>query len=177
MDEIKRALEAAEHIPLSNMVIHLGERTDAWSQRTIEYALTALEHLGAFAHPLGVKLLVENLLSEATTPEHLMQILAIGHLNNVGVCLDLGHAHMTIGVADAIATFGSRIRSIHVHDNHAEKDEHLWPGDGTIDWARTVKSIHELATPPAVVLEISQNLPQEPAELPARIAKAFELFA
>lgn len=177
MDEVKRALESAEHIPFSNMVVHLGERTDAWSQRTIEYALTALEHLGAFAHPLGVKLLVENILNEATTPEHLMQILAIGHLNNVGVCLDMGHAHMTVGVADAMATFGSRICSIHAHDNHAEKDEHLWPGDGTIDWTSAVKSIHALAAPPAVVLEISQNLPHEPAELPARIAKAFELFA
>ena len=69
MDEIKRALEAAEHIPLRNLVVHLGERDDEWSPRTIEYALTALEHLGAFARPLGVRLLVENLLSEATTPE------------------------------------------------------------------------------------------------------------
>src|ERR1700680_1797042 len=24
----------------------------------------------------------------------------------------------------------------HVHDNHGMKDEHLWPGDGTIDWKR-----------------------------------------
>ena len=28
MDEIKRALEAAEHIPLRNLVVHLGERDD-----------------------------------------------------------------------------------------------------------------------------------------------------
>ena len=97
MDEIKRALEAAEHIPLRNLVVHLGERDDDWSPRTIEYALTALEHLGAFARPLGVRLLVENLLSEATTPEHLVTILEMGHLDNVGVCLDLGHAHMTVG--------------------------------------------------------------------------------
>jgi sugar phosphate isomerase/epimerase len=83
MDEIKRALEAAEHIPLRNLVVHLGERDDAWSQRTIELALTALEHLGAFARPLGVRLLVENLLSEATTPEHLVLILEMGHLASI----------------------------------------------------------------------------------------------
>src|ERR1700691_197746 len=40
MDEIKRAIESAEHIPLRNIVIHLGERDDSWSQRTIEYSLT-----------------------------------------------------------------------------------------------------------------------------------------
>ena len=95
MDEMKRALETAEHIPLRNLIVHLGERDDAWSPRTIEYAITALEHLGAFARPLGVRLLVENLLSEPTTPEHLAIILEMGRLNDIGVCLDLGHAHIT----------------------------------------------------------------------------------
>jgi sugar phosphate isomerase/epimerase len=144
MDEIKRALESAEHIPIRNMVVHLGERDDSWSQRTIELALTALEHLGAFARPLGVRLLVENLLSEATTPEHLVMILEMGHLDNVGVCLDLGHANITTGTAAAIATLGGRIASVHVHDNHGLKDEHLWPGDGTIDWPETVKALKAL---------------------------------
>src|SRR5271157_1409646 len=63
MDEIKRALETADQIPFRNLVLHLGVRDDSWSPRAIEYALAALEHLGAFARPLGVCLLVENLLS------------------------------------------------------------------------------------------------------------------
>ena len=176
MDEVKRALEAAEHIPFRNLVVHLGERDDAWSQRTIEFALTALEHLGAFARPLGVRLLVENLLSEATTPEHLVQILEMGHLTNVGVCLDLGHAHITVGTVEAIATLGERIASVHVHDNQGLKDEHLWPGDGTIDWPATVKGLKALASPPATVLEINYSLAETHAELPERIEKAFALF-
>ncbi|HVN94296.1 MAG TPA: sugar phosphate isomerase/epimerase family protein [Terracidiphilus sp.] len=176
MDEIKRALESAEHIPLRNMVIHLGDRDDAWSPRTIELALTALEHLGAFARPLGVRLLVENLLSEATTPEHLVLILEMGHLNNVGVCIDLGHAHITTGTAAAIATLGERIVTVHVHDNHGVKDEHLWPGDGTIDWAATAKALKALAAPPAAVLEISNALPEAHGDPTARIEKAFEIF-
>jgi sugar phosphate isomerase/epimerase len=177
MDEIKRALEVAEHIPLRNLVVHLGERYDSWSPRTIEFALTALEHLGAFARPLGVRLLVENLLSEATTPEHLVSVLEMGHLDNVGVCLDLGHAHITVGTIEAITTLGSRIASVHVHDNHATKDEHLWPGDGTIDWGATTEALKALAKPPAAVLEISYTLPEAPATLPARIKEGFALFA
>ncbi len=176
MDEIKRALEAAEHIHFANLVVHLGERTDDWSDHALEFAMTALEHLGAFARPLGVRLLVENLLNEATAPEHLLQILGIGHLNQVGICLDLGHAHLTVGTAEALATFGKRIVSLHVHDNNAVRDEHLWPGDGTIDWTQAAETVKQLDPPPAFVLEISQHLPQQPAELQARIAKAFELF-
>jgi sugar phosphate isomerase/epimerase len=176
MDEIKRALETADSIPFRNLVVHLGERDDEWSPRSIEYALTALEHLGAFAHPLGVRPLVENLTGEPTTPVHLMHILTTSHLDSIGVCLDLGHAHFTSGIPEAIATFGPRIVQVHVHDNHGVKDEHLFPGDGTIDWPATATALNALATPPAVVLELSSKLPDAPETIPARIQKAFDLL-
>jgi sugar phosphate isomerase/epimerase len=177
MDEIKRALESADAIPFQNLILHLGEQADSWSPRTLEHALTALEHLGAFARPMGVRLLAENLTSEPTSPERLMEILQIGHLDSVGVCLDLGHAHLTVGVAAAIATVGNRIGSVHVHDNHGLKDEHLWPGAGTIDWPATVEALKALAAPPATVLEISQNLGDAPAAIPDLAARAFARLA
>ena len=169
MDEIKRALETAEHIPFRHMVVHLGERYDSWSQRTMEFAETALEHLGAFAKPLGVRVLVENLLSEPTTPEHLITILDLGHLDGIGVCLDLGHAHVSVGVAEAITVLGDRIVSMHVHDNHGMKDEHLWPGDGTIDWAAVRESLQRLKTAPAAVLEIGYSLGDAPGAISERV--------
>jgi sugar phosphate isomerase/epimerase len=176
MDEIKRALESAEKIPFRNLVVHLGERDDGWSPRSIEYAQTALEHLGAFARPLGVRLLVENLTSEPTLPEHLVEILEMGHLNSVGICLDLGHAHITVGVSEAIATLNTRIASVHVHDNHGQKDEHLWPGDGAIEWTSAVQALKKLADPPAIVLEPHQSLAADPA-VQTRIEQSFALFA
>jgi hypothetical protein len=173
MDEIKRALEAAEQIPFKYLIVHLGEREDSWSQRTIDYAFTALEHLGAFASALGVRLLVENLTSDATTPEHLMTILELGHLKNIGVCLDLGHANMTVGIPEAISVLANRVVSLHVHDNHGLKDEHLWPGAGTIDWDDTVKRLNALPAPPAAVLEIGYSLGDQPATIPDRIRAAY----
>jgi sugar phosphate isomerase/epimerase len=164
MDEIKRALEAAEHIPFRNMVVHLGERSDSWSPRALEYAETALEHLGAFARPLGVRVLVENLASEPTTPERLISIL------------ELGHAHMSDGIGAAIGTLSKRIASVHMHDNHGLKDEHLWPGDGNIDWKATATALQTLTPQPAVVLEISQTLGNDLTDLPARIGQAFALL-
>jgi sugar phosphate isomerase/epimerase len=174
MDEIKRALETAEHVPFRNMVVHLGERYDTWSQRTMEFAEAALEHLGAFARPLGVRVLVENLLSEPTTPEHLIMILDLGHLDSIGVCLDLGHAHITVGVREAITAFGDRIASLHVHDNQGMKDEHLWPGDGTIDWNALREALRGLKSEPAGVLEISEKLGDAPNALAGRVQKSFE---
>lgn len=177
MDEIKRALEPAEHIPFKHLIVHLGEREDGWSQRSIEYSLTALEHLGAFARPLGVKLLVENLTNAPTTPEHLVSILDLGHLDNVGICLDLGHAHMTVGIPEAVSILGSRVVSLHVHDNHGMRDEHLWPGDGSIDWKQTKELLHALPTQPAAVLEIGYTLGDSPTAIPDRIKDSFDKLA
>jgi sugar phosphate isomerase/epimerase len=176
MDEIKRALEAAELIPFQNLILHLGERNDGWSQRSIEYSQNALEHLGAFAHPLGVRLLVENINSEPTTPEHLLTILELGHLKNVGVCLDLGHAHMAAGVSGAISTLSARIASVHAHDNHGLKDEHLWPGEGNIQWPAAVKALKALPVQPPIVLEINHSLLDDPAHITAKIQESFALF-
>lgn len=175
MDEIKRALEAAEHIPLKRLVVHIGEKLDSWSLRTMEYATTALEHLGAFAKPLGVRVLVENLTSDATTPEHLMTILEMAHLDQIDVCLDLGHAHISPGISEAILTLGKRIAQVHMHDNHGFRDEHLWPGDGTIDWGAAIDALKQLPSPPAAVLEIGYDF--ESGAIPERIRQSFDKLA
>jgi sugar phosphate isomerase/epimerase len=65
---------------------------------------------------------------------------------------------------------------MHVHDNHGEKDEHLWPGDGNIDWPAAGKAIKTLAATPAAVLEIHSNLGADPHTLSASIEKSFALL-
>jgi sugar phosphate isomerase/epimerase len=158
MDEIKRAVEVAEQIPIRYIVIHLGERYDEWSPRTLEHSMAALEHLRAFASPLGVKLNVENILNEVTQPEHLLEILRTGHFSDIGVCLDTGHANISGTVESVIAELKPHIRSAHLHDNHGEKDEHLWPGDGTIQWAETITALKAAPQLEAGVLEIHYAL-------------------
>ena len=57
------------------------------------------------------------------------------------------------------------------------KDEHLWPGDGTIDWPATVEALKQLPTQPAAVLEIAYDLKDEPGAIPQRIQRSFEKLA
>ena len=92
--------------------------------------MMSLEHLHAFAKPLGVELLVENIPNELSTPESLMELLHAGRFTDIGVCFDLGHAHLSPGVKQAFDVLKDRIRSTHVHDNNKDHDSHLWPGDG-----------------------------------------------
>ncbi|MGA7886334.1 MAG: sugar phosphate isomerase/epimerase family protein [Acidobacteriaceae bacterium] len=174
MDEIKRALEVAEQIPLRHLILHLGERDDTWGLRALEHSITAIEHLHAFAAPLGVRLLVENLEGEVATPAHLIEILASGHFTDLGVCLDVGHAHLGDGVPAALETLHDRIRSSHLHDNHRDKDAHLWPGDGTIDWDATLGGLKAAPHSPAGVLEISYSLGETLDSFVEKAYKALE---
>lgn len=176
MDEIKRALEVAEQIPFRFLVLHLGEREDTWSPRALEFSITALEHLRAFANPLGVKLVVENLQNDVTRPEHLVEILHTGHFKDIGVCLDVGHAHLREGVAASMGELAPLLRTTHLHDNHGERDEHLWPGEGTIAWDEVWSGLKAAPQTPAGVLEIHYSFGDAPEKVQENAAKAFEKF-
>ncbi len=177
MDEVKRAMEAAEQIPLTAIVLHLGLGQDQWSQRSLEHSLTAIEHLKAFAHPLGMKVLLENLPNDVSTPEHLMEIVKVGHFDKVGICLDVGHAHLCYGGVDAaFEACGQRMTQMHLHDNHGTLDEHLWPGSGTLDWAGVVRQAATLNQQVAGIVEIAHDLGETEQTVEKKAGEAFDLF-
>jgi sugar phosphate isomerase/epimerase len=155
MDEIKRAIEIAEHVPFRYLIQHMGTPGETFDERKVEACMTCIEHLRAFAKPLGVTLLVENIPNELSTPERLVQFIQHSHLEDVGVCLDLGHAHIMSSVADAFETLKDYIRSTHVHDNARDRDAHLWPGDGSIDWNQAMALLRSAPHRPTLMMEIN----------------------
>jgi sugar phosphate isomerase/epimerase len=209
MDEVKRALEAAEQIPITACTLHLGHKNDSWNPRALENSLTAIEHLKAFAHPLGVRILLENLQNEITTPEHLLEIVRVGHFDRVGICLDVGHAHLASppsdsqpnkGIDEAFELLKPRIAQLHLHDNHGQKDDHLWPDsraknpgapepalslsngpdsgtwDHGIDWMNVARHIATLPTNIPGILEIAHDLEETPESVTTKATQAFDLL-
>ena len=170
MDEIKRALEVAEHAPFQFLVQHVGVGGESASGQKLEAAMTSLEHLRAFAKPLGVQVVVENIPNELSTPEGLVELLHAGRFTDIGVCFDVGHAHMSPGIPQAFETLKELIRTTHVHDNNGERDEHLWPGSGTIDWKQTMELLRTAPQVPALVLEIEGV---EGENVSAKMAEAY----
>jgi sugar phosphate isomerase/epimerase len=162
MDEIKRAIEVAEVLPFRFLVLHVGISGEQFDEHKFEGALSSIEHLHAFAKPLGVQLLLENIPNELTAPEKLMGLIHTLHYGDIGVCFDLGHAHLNPGIESAFETLKPLIRSVHVHDNHGMKDEHLWPGEGTVDWKRTMELLRTAPQVPALVLEIEGDAAGNP---------------
>jgi len=155
MDEIKRAVEVAEKAPFRYLVQHIGGSNENFSQRKFDDAMTSVEHLRAFARPLGVLLLLENIPNELTTAEKLEEFIRTSRFEDVGVCFDFGHAHICGGVRQNLEPLLPFVRSTHVHDNLGEKDEHLAPGDGSIDWPEAMELLRTAPQVPPLLLEIA----------------------
>src|ERR1700741_1927821 len=94
MDEIKRALEIAEQIPFRFLVQHLGAPNESFSKKKFEPPMTWIEPLRAFAKPLGVRILLENIPNELSMPDRLVEMIHNAHFEQVGICFDFGHAHI-----------------------------------------------------------------------------------
>ncbi|MGH9493330.1 MAG: sugar phosphate isomerase/epimerase family protein, partial [Terriglobales bacterium] len=154
MDEIKRALEVAEQIPFRFLVQHMGYSGDEFDPAKFEAGVSSLEHLHAFAKPLGVMLLVENIPNELSTAERLLEFIHAPHFDDVGVCFDVGHAYLAAGVAETFGKLKGYIRSTHVHDNQHDRDSHLWPGDGSIQWKEAMALLRSAPQAPPLLMEI-----------------------
>jgi sugar phosphate isomerase/epimerase len=170
-DEVKRALEIAEQIPFRFLVQHLGLPNESFSEKKFESAMTSIEHLRAFAKPLGVRILLENIPNELSTPEKLVEMIQTAHFDDVGICFDFGHAHMVNSVRESFEIVAPRICSTHVHDNAKDRDSHLWPGKGTIDWKEAMELLRSAPQTPPLMLELEGDEKVNPLE---KLAETFE---
>jgi sugar phosphate isomerase/epimerase len=171
MDEIKRALEIAEQIPFRFLIQHLGTPNESFDDRKFEAAMTSVEHLRAFAKPLGVRILLENIPNELATPDKLVEFIHAAHFEDVGICFDFGHAHIMSSVAEAFEIVKPHVRSTHVHDNAKDKDTHLWPGQGTINWKEAMELLRTAPQTPPLLLEVESDEKVNPLE---KIGPAFD---
>jgi len=170
MDEIKRAIEIAEHIPFRFLVQHVGTVGEEFDDKKFDTVMTSVEHLKAFAKPLGVTILLENIPNELSTPERLVEFINITHFEDVGFCFDVGHAHMMSSVGEAFSLMKKHIRSTHIHDNKKDRDAHLWPGDGSINWSETMQLLRTAPHVPALLMEIEGD---GKTDIPEGMATAF----
>ncbi len=170
MDEIKRAIEIAEQIPFRFLIQHIGVGGEEFSEKKLDAAMTSVEHLKAFAKPLGVTVLLENIPNELSTPEKLLQFLHLTHFTDVGICFDFGHAHVMSSVKQAFELLRAHIRSTHVHDNNRDRDAHLWPGEGSIQWGEALELLRSAPQVPPALLEING---EGKTDIPQAAAQAF----
>lgn len=174
MDEVKRALDVAENIPFKYLVQHLGYGRQMADPKKYDAAFSSLENLCVFAKARGVTILLENTPDDLGAPTSLQQFVKETHLNDLRFCFDVGHAHMDGALEAGFEAMRDRIAAVHVHDNHGEKDEHLLPNEGTVDWDALLGAMASLPEEVAVVMELKEQAAGAPKL--DQVRAAFEAF-
>jgi len=161
MDEIKRAIDVADRLPFRYLILHMGLPDEEYDLSKFDAAFTSIEHLRIFAKERGAQVLLENIPNELSTPERLLSFVQYTRLDDLKICFDVGHAHMTGGVKPAYESLKDRILSTHVHDNNSEEDDHLFPFDGDINWEETVRGFRSVDGQFPVLFEVRNLGPQK----------------
>jgi sugar phosphate isomerase/epimerase len=185
MDEFKRVIDVADDLPYSRLILHMGGSRETAEPRKRDAAFSSLEHLILHARHAGVTLCVENTLSEMGDPTYLRAFVDETRLNGLRFNFDIGHAYLAELPAEeriekSFAPLRDFVSSVHLHDNHGEKDEHLRPYDGSIDWPgaiKTLQSAPQTALP--LVLELKEKTGHEapsPAEQLATACASLDRF-
>jgi sugar phosphate isomerase/epimerase len=170
MDEFKRAIDVAEELPFPRMVLHMGGSRESADPRKRDAAFSTLEHLVLHAKHVGVTLCVENTVSEMGQPAYLRSFVEETRLTGLRFNFDVGHANLSDEpqaerIPKAFDPMRDLVASMHLHDNHGEKDEHLLPYDGSIEWKSAISLLK--AAPErnlAITLELKEKSgPDAPA--------------
>ena len=185
---IGRSLETAGALGARYMVLHPIWRENGAvieeEDRFIRVNAEALEPWLPLARDCGVTILSENLLWGASKdPRIIARLTEAVDSPQFGWCYDTGHANC-FGIRPEVLTeCAAAPLSLHMQDNRGTGgDDHMIPGDGTVDWDALIRSLKAVGYAGDCVLEAhhqSLDAPDEERDpiLSRLLAKARELRA
>jgi sugar phosphate isomerase/epimerase len=164
VQQILDAMETAERLGCRHIIVHPGSgKYDKMNQYDKAKRLLAksTEKLVKEAEGRGLTLALENMLASrdgfrvGTRAAELREVIESLSAGNLGVCLDTGHAHYNgLEAWKETKDAGDLLMALHVNDNDGSKDEHIVPGDGTLNWPPFIKALKEVNYSGIFMLEI-----------------------
>jgi sugar phosphate isomerase/epimerase len=110
-----------------------------------------------WASEYGLKIAMENLPEKYNflmkTPQDFQRFYKETGLEDIGIVLDTGHAHLEGQITPFLEQVPNKIAHIHISDNHGVIDEHLGLGYGTINWDQFVVKIKKIGFNGTVLTE------------------------
>ena len=155
---LERSIEATAVLGAKYLVVHPIFKMDGEDieekDRFLSINAKAIEKWLPLAQERGVVLLSENVLWGASSdPRIIADLVRKVDSPCFGWCFDVGHAWCRGYAPDVLRECCVAPLSIHIQDNHGNGDEHLIPGDGTIDFDRFVSALKEVGYGGDCVLE------------------------
>jgi sugar phosphate isomerase/epimerase len=118
--------------------------------------LQSLGELARFAEEQGVRLSVENLPLDIDCGVVGLAVLRAMTELRVGVCLDSCHAYIhNSQAASLVAELAPRVAHTHLSDTLGERDSHLIPGEGAVDFDHLAAALGRAGYSGVIDLECS----------------------
>ncbi len=165
IEKFKRWLELCYKVECEVLVTHLpyskalpNEDTLNYTLRLEKCSLDAVEKIARMAMNFNVEIAIENRLESVfgSKPQDLVKILKKCSTDNVGICVDTGHARVNgYEPAEFIEVVSNYIIATHIHDNDGEEDKHYPPFMGCINWDKVLKVLAEINYSRGFILEVS----------------------
>jgi len=152
LDLWKAELELFARLGVKAAVLHPGGvkgiQQGIDPAKTEEIRQKTLAELSGFIKGEDIQIALENYLIFKTMlfSDELLKVIASAGCGNLGICLDFGHLHLSKGESPVgfIRNCGDKLIALHINDNHGELDEHLFPYNGTVDWAPVSGELREI---------------------------------
>ncbi len=157
---LKRSISFCKELAIPILVVHP-------IKGSIEENLAYYTPFVELATKAKVVLAFENLNEEDEmhSVEELCTLVDLFKTEHVGICYDFGHAHMRAhDIKKDILRMKERLVATHVADNHGDRDEHLLPFYGTIDWKKAMEALQKIGYTGDLTYEcmfFTQHLPLE----------------
>ncbi len=155
------------------VVVHPSdlERNGHVASARLTDAARSLNVLSENLAGMGMTLVVESPLPHLIGghPDEFAWLL--GRLDHsVKVCLDTGHTALGHAWHRFMEVSQGRVAHVHAHDNGGHWDDHLPPGDGSIDWTEIVRTLDEAGFEGWIMLELARA----PGDLGLYFRRAFD---
>lgn len=153
-ERLQRAGEVALGLGVARVVHHTNGSTLAGDGR--ERLKREAEILRGAWQP-GFRFALENMMTVAHM-EYVVALVDELWPDVAGINVDSGHANLgDLGAERAIRMAGSRLITTHLQDNHGQRDEHLPPGDGLIDWEGVAQALKDINYRGCLMLELTDQ--------------------
>ena len=158
LHEMEAALNVATIIPFGIFVVHLGvplAQHPAADDNNRDAAVRSVEDILRMADAVGVNVALEVMGNSLSTATDLVELLERNFdEDDLGICMDVGHAHILGDTAEAIETASEYLITTHIHDNRGQSDDHLVPFQGTINWAAAIMAFEKIGYDGVLMYEV-----------------------
>ncbi len=160
---LTEAVRTAAAVGARTLVLHgsaaeLSRMPEAERPARIDSLRKTLSLLHREARFHGVALAIETLLPHLLTadPHLLLELVEPYPREEVGLCFDTGHCFLwrSWPLERLYELLADRVIALHVNDNRGTSDDHLPPGEGTIDWPAWLAALRRSSFPGVFLLEV-----------------------